>query len=724
MPPIYPMCSDKRKAYLDFRANPDKTILLIEDEKSIEDFMLNLLIDNLSMNRKTIVAYPDDEQSFRLFKSLANVGLSKFGMIWTPKHIKEQEPVKRITSFFSAQSPKVNIDRYLAIREEEESLSKTLEDRYSFLQNQIIGTFTWERLFRKWCSLDIGNIGYDPAESALPEGTSLNEYLYTLGEAESSFKKGYTLLHDINPFHDDVYTHFIDTDTLLDELEARKIELDEVVSLIESKMTEIRLEWRKSLIEKIQKGHNLVDQRLIYANDNPLDKSVIIENEDWETNELALRNVQKQLNTFQSESQHAITKKLQRLGAHNIEDEGVSILAEKFDAFVFDLNDSDLFKADYDNNALTILKKLELAQQVSKDLHKAILFCDNHGEYLEWRSSVVHDQRNAVIHDLSYTDVSWKSVVLNGILQRSLESNLDLRILNVAKLNEKLASLGDERKEYQSNVINASMYHYRTQKLVDLKNSNEVLYSHLEGSNTSSEEIFYQLKDDRADVLQQFFPVIFTTHSELSQLKSADIVNDVDDVLIYGSCDMDSLATLRIIDSYDAVKNSIADTYDLRSTCSIRKAEVSSFLDKASHLSDLIINTASAASLFKMKNVSIISCLSPELENLISREFIPQGIKCLHSKAESAHQLMDGLIDEESKVYLLIENGQAGELDVDGVYWNQKVLELLKKEDIEIVDINYIDLFIDRKTVINSIKKTILGGMKHYASSPAHVLFS
>ena len=57
------------------------------------------------------------------------------------------------------------------------------------------------------------------------------------------------------------------------------------------------------------------------------------------------------------------------------------------------------------------------------------------------------------------------------------------------------------------------------------------------------------------------------------------------------------------------------------------------------------------------------------------------------------------------------------------IYWDEEVLSILKRFGIRVIDVNHAILFSNSKTLLKSIKQSILGGMKHHNDVSAYAPF-
>jgi len=90
-------------------------------------------------------------------------------------------------------------------------------------------------------------------------------------------------------------------------------------------------------------------------------------------------------------------------------------------------------------------------------------------------------------------------------------------------------------------------------------------------------------------------------------------------------------------------------------------------------------------------------------------QFIPQGIKCLHRNITSIEGVTEAIINAEVEFFLWIENGFIGNIDTDNMIWHQNVVESLMKIGIQVQNFESGKIFSDRKSVLKSIRQSILG---------------
>ena len=302
-----------------------------------------------------------------------------------------------------------------------------------------------------------------------------------------------------------------------------------------------------------------------------------------------------------------------------------------------------------------------------------------------------------------------------------LKSSLDPSFVKIHSIKEDLLEVRNEFINLADSNIHNIQEEARSQALKNLKTENSDFYKRLVNMGADGVSLFDVLSK-APDLLTTFFPVVSTSAVQFSEVKDFLAEDIWDDIIVFNGIPLES-SRLHI---YTENSTSQIDPdfelegTELRPFVNLSDANLSERYDLANNVIKSILSESRNASLFKMKGISILSCLSLELENLFSQQFIPQGIKCLHRKVDNPEYLIEGLVDGDDKIFVIIENGAIGDFALENFYWNSDIISSFEKIGIEVIDINFAEIFFDTNEVLKSIKQTILGGMKHQLDAPAY----
>ncbi len=148
---------------------------------------------------------------------------------------------------------------------------------------------------------------------------------------------------------------------------------------------------------------------------------------------------------------------------------------------------------------------------------------------------------------------------------------------------------------------------------------------------------------------------------------------------------------------------------DFKKINHLKSIAVTERYEDAVRVAKLLMSVVSEVSIYQMRDASIISCLSDEMEEMVSMQFIPQGIKCLHRNITSIEGVTEAIINAEVEFFLWIENGFIGKIDTDNMIWHQNAVKSLMKIGIQVQNFESGKIFSDRKSVLKSIRQSILG---------------
>jgi hypothetical protein len=752
--PLIPMHPSLSAVYKHFDCHYGLTGLNVNQYSDAEDLLVNIIIDNLEFQKPTLVVTGSDQDPAWIAKVLSKYELSKYCLVWTPSYIGQQKPLERISNFNSDPS-EFDKDKHRILRNEVEDLQGMIKESLIGLGESVMSTTTWYDLLQKWCQLQISSDQEYQGITQNWNDFNYSQYIFTIGEAEFDFKTEFILLHELSPFHNDVYSHDFEIDSLKDELTSRHEEILELSQSIHEQYIKIKGNLSQEVYNyysKISKASQRLERHAIRLNARV--KGIEGENRNFadvcsvmefhaiedliETLESSIRHDDyihfdwpsenrlkwslKDLNQFISELvkeihglkgglEQKINEKLRRLGSHNAGNHALQLLDEQLEEYVIELNSSDLFSKKYINNSLNIQRKIELIKSIQNDIHRSIVFLESHPEYFEWRSSVRKDQQETILKELSFKDETWKSAMAKTLICSCLYDHFDPQLLTIG---EDIQLLVEKNSELIKSSLDNIHYLLQSNRSNELKNSKKedqyALHQVINKSSTASGT--FELFTNYSQLFRSFFPVLIVTEKDYNELVphlDESLWNSVialDSEVNEGSKSVLALTTQKEgIDSYEF------DYFleDYKKINHLKSIAVTKRYDDAVKVSKMIMSLTPHVSIYQMRDTSIISCLSDELEDLVSMEFIPQGIKCLHRNTSSIEGITEVILNGEVEFFLWIENGFIGGIDSEHILWHQDLLKTLEKIGIKVQNFESVALFTDRGALLKSVRQSILG---------------
>ncbi|MEE9438068.1 MAG: hypothetical protein V3V14_03645, partial [Saprospiraceae bacterium] len=721
--PLIPMHPSLTAAMHHYDSHMGHTNINVKDLQDVEDLLMNIILSQLEFKKKTVIITGPNQDSAWLAKVLSKLELSKYCLVWTPEYIHQQKPLQRIKAFSSKKNLTFDADRHRVLRNVVDDLKSIITDQLSVLSHSALGRLSWYDLLKKWSQVEANN---DDTSLVSIDGNwkdfNYSEYLYTIAEAESDYKEVYVLLHKISSFHPNVYGSSPDLSALQDELADFNEELTELQGLFNNRYSTLRLKITKSIyndyrqlvkinqrLEKhmsriVARSATITEENKLFSEmcsvleyhtienhleelekwqlqgDNPKLEWLNKNRNKWTVADL--NNLVSHLNDevvkYRNGLNKKIEEKLSRLGPYNIDDKGIKLLEEKLNDFINGLNASELFIIKYTNNALDLGNKLSLIDEILKEIHRGIVLLDSYPDYFEWRASLQQDQVDSILNEFSYTSEVWKSAVGKSILHKCLENHFDPQILNLKNDVETLVVKEKELCKSTLQLIHYQAYVSRTESLNVLKQEDSYGYQQLLNGSGNGDNIF-NVFTQHPDLFQAFFPIVLTTQKDYNELRAHNS-HDIWDNNIALNCsriEEENKSTLVVNigsnESEDA-QVFLNEYVNFNKINHLKSIAVTERYEDAVKVADLIMSHTTEVSIFQMRNTSIISCLTNEIEDLISMQFIPQGIKCLHKKTTTSEGVTEALLDGESEIFMFIENGFIGQISPQHIVWHQNMI--------------------------------------------------
>jgi len=753
--PLIPMHPSLHDVYRRFDSHYGNTRINVNDQIDVEDLLVNIIVDNLQYQKPTLVVTSETQDPAWIAKVLSKYQLSKYCLVWTPNYIEKQEPLKRIQSFIKSNPLDFDKDRHRILRNELEDIESVIKSSLSFLSVDVMGPLSWSELLQKWCQIEQSSEDSDYSLSPDWKEFNYSEYIYTIGEAESDFKSDYVLLHELSPFHTDVYSPSFDLESLLDELTSRKEELEEIGLSIKNQFNLLRSEIAQEVYDtygKVTKLVQLLEKHAFRLNargndsenkNRPFEEvcSVL----EYHSIESLLEELEQQLqrqkfidvtwpNTNRSRWTVAkfgeiisdlllatedfkinigkrIDEKLRRLGPYNIQNQALTILDKRFNTFVEELNSSELLQKKHVNNALNFENKLELIQEIQSELYRCIVFLESHPDYFEWRASLQKDQVDTVLNDLSFKSEAWKPIVAKALLTKCLFDHFDPQILSIGDDVNHLRNKKGELNKSILDSIHHNIWEDRSKQVNRFKKEDGFAFQQLIKNENAKNGVF-DLFVRNQETFTSFFPIMVTTEKDYNDIKinldetKWNKIIALDTEVVSESKSVLSVDINRKIDDPQSFQFQIEDFKKINHLKSIAVTER---YEDAVRVAKLLMSVVSEVSIYQMRDASIISCLSDEMEEMVSMQFIPQGIKCLHRNITSIEGVTEAIINAEVEFFLWIENGFIGKIDTDNMIWHQNAVKSLMKIGIQVQNFESGKIFSDRKSVLKSIRQSILG---------------
>ena len=297
------------------------------------------------------------------------------------------------------------------------------------------------------------------------------------------------------------------------------------------------------------------------------------------------------------------------------------------------------------------------------------------------------------------------------LIHSCLYDHFDPQLLTIG---EDIQLLVEKNSELIKSSIDNIHYLLQSNRSNELKNSKKedqyALHQVINKSSTAGGT--FELFTNYSQLFRSFFPVLIVTEKDYNELVphlDESLWNRVialDSEVNEGSKSVLALTTQKEgIDSYEF------DYFleDYKKINYLKSIAVTKRYDDAVKVSKMIMSLTPHVSIYQMRDTSIISCLSDELEDLVSMEFIPQGIKCLHRNTSSIEGITEAILNGEVEFFLWIENGFIGSIDSEHILWHQDLLKNIEKIGIKVQNFESGALFAGRDALLKSVRQSILG---------------
>jgi hypothetical protein len=453
-----------------------------------------------------------------------------------------------------------------------------------------------------------------------------------------------------------------------------------------------------ALAEEIQE---LMDQVGVPPSPIPIDSLDIELVETPEFQEL-LDFWETQLENWDTYKSIAIQKNLNRLNKYNSANDELNTIEQRIEELIKKINEKSLFEDLVEDHALGCKKRIVFLQKLNKRLKdtKGILL--QYPAIEHWYNEKLNlpEKMQAVYNMLSYIPADeWMNAIEFWYIRQMVLRNASIEIpQNKRPIDAWFQALQSCRAELERS-IDAQWSTKRDEAIEHLKQNNKTIYVNLFKKNHIPEFSWMDLFMADAKSFGDIYPVlIIDTHTLeefnlLSEQSWDQIIHfQIDDCEAVNQNLSKKLAKKQIVN----FNNAYSEKFDLHPKFlgqpkislleSISSPKQSSHvalgerLQKSRILANHLSQTAGPCRLFQLKNVLLISYLTPIQNQLIISSLDGAGIKELNQADDFELTLQESLLDQNRKWVVFTQDGLMNGKDHAHLEWQLYLLEILAKK--------------------------------------------
>ena len=767
--PLLPMHPTLGSAFQHYRSGEQFTFVRADKTNDLEDILINIIAENLQQSKSTLIISNQESDPAWPAKILSSISLSQYCLVWTQEYLDKQKPLERIRAF----SPKSEIDfrqdEYRVTLNQRDDIRSIMDEYTSRMYQRAFGKYTWKDLLHLQCQMEqTQNLTPEYNLSEFRQETEIKDFLSAIAEVEKDFQNHYAVLIDVDLFNPKLFADEGGREMINEELQDHLEGICELKSLYAEHYDRLRKKIRSeieqeylglsSMFLKLGKHlHRLENRQLENAARTPKVGSLCSAAELREIQNLLeehsnqirqfkyldfgdepphktqmrfeeLKMFLNELGIYVQDIQQKIEDQtvfhLKRFSPFNADDERLKNLETRLDSFIEKLNDSGIFKKTFLNNSLNLGKKIELLRDVERDILKAIAMLESFPDYYDWRTKMhVNSVEEAVVEELIFSSQSWKSEARRSLVSGALRKHYHPCISSIAAEIGRLVEKENELYELRLKKIHWATHQMRLNAVEELRTQSQYLFKELfkaQGPTTlKTAETFFTHRN----LFDAFYPVLLTSDKYVSDLLTPqqrwDTIVLIDMHVSYIKANNLNMPAKQAICLDPVTETKDADNpSNFRLNCPrigsmrpLKHVPVAERHEMALAASKTLMDAAHCASIYCIRNVSIISLLPEEVENVITALFITQGIKCLHHKTQDVLALTESMVSADSEVFLLYENGMLSQDSKDRIKWHYHLLDHLRDGGIRRIDISSSDLYKDRAQLLKSVRQTILASL-------------
>jgi len=373
-----------------------------------------------------------------------------------------------------------------------------------------------------------------------------------------------------------------------------------------------------------------------------------------------------------------------------------------------DINSKDIFNQRVEANSISFIKQIDSLQALISQLNKSIVGIENNKTYLEWNEFLCRldvKQKSLILALLQIPKPEWVQLYLSYEYFKELYSTLkrhkDVDILD----------LMEERLLISNKKVIHDYQEIRVKAVSDFKKNSAKLYNYIIKNKPVNEPTTWKWSlSKQTKGISDIFPILVMDSDNVTDFSQ----NIFDTLIIYNAPDVSpdilqlSPRLITFWENYDSHQMDFLLNVPLSVSDNIISVSVSQRYALAQSLSKILMSIGHLPRIFTLKNSSIISFSSTGIENIITEELYPLGIKKMPITEEPYEILESVLIDSTENVFVIIEDGFFVSHDICDILEQELIKKNLQNAGIIILDISTEALFRDSENTLLSLKQSVL----------------
>ncbi|MBK8627085.1 MAG: hypothetical protein IPN86_16430 [Saprospiraceae bacterium] len=406
---------------------------------------------------------------------------------------------------------------------------------------------------------------------------------------------------------------------------------------------------------------------------------------------------------------------LKSINRFNLSNNTLFDLEYDLNALIHRINETEILKQKLEVNTLSFSKQMDFITDLVYQIEIILLKIEKNNHFYKWSSFIntCSEIEQEVIKHLKLIDPGdWLHAFDTWYLYSILTKN-NLHLTSSKDVN--LISMGKYYDASVQHIIKAQIIESKNnvkQALDNLKKNNEQLYASLIRNKNYSVPIQWRyLLAENMDFFSSVFPIILSDDDQLEQIAHRErqhlIIFDKRDINVEILQLFSSVTTYYQKDEIAGKQDFLLLQHHLPGDKKLDEIAISERLPLVRSMTDIVMSLGKTPEVFQMRNASIISFASPYVNQIFTRNLYDFGIKKIFNGGDLGETILGALLDSESHIYFIMEDGLFDQLNTDTIYWQVINIQKMMQVGCEILNIDTSALMANQDEVIDPMVRLI-----------------